>query len=311
MSSITNGTLIITGPTGGLGKELALQVARRPSDDRPDMLLVGRPGQNLTEVTRLVREAGANAYDIACDLSRLSDVRAATKTIQDLITSNKVRPLHAIVANAGLNSVDTRKTSADGYELTFAVNYLAHAQLINGLKETIAAPGRIVIVGSDTYYENTFRKLLHVPPADWRDPIEIAHPAPASTQPTIRASGIAYSNSKLAIFYYAHELQRHVKDGISVIVFEPGFMPGTGLGRDYAPAAQSLARMIGRLPGVSKPATSAAMFASVALDEKWSHLHGGDYVVKDKLTEVQPFAHDRERELRLWQATNELLEAAK
>ena len=65
-----------------------------------------------------------------------------------------------------------------------------------------------------------------------------------------------------------------------------------------------------RFPGVSKPATSASMFASVTLDEKWSHLRDGDYVVKNKLTEVKPFAKDRERELRLWQATNELLETA-
>ncbi len=311
MSSIPNGTIIITGPTGGLGKELALQVASRSANDRPDLLLVGRPGQNLTETTRLIREAGANAYEIACDLSRLSDVRVATKNIQDILASKKVRPLHAIVANAGLSSADTREMSADGYELTFAVNYLAHAQLINGLKDTIVAPGRIVLVGSDTYYENTFRKILHVAAADWRDPIEIARPASASTQPTILASGTAYSNSKLAILYYAHELQRHLKDGISVIVFEPGFMPGTGLSRDQAPAVQSIARMIGRLPGVSKPANSAPLLASVALDEKWSHLRGGDYVVKNKLTEVKPFANDRERELRLWQATNELLEAAK
>lgn len=311
MSSITNGTMIITGPTGGLGKELALQVASRAANDRPDMLLVGRPGQNLTEMTRRIREAGVNAYEIACDLARLADVRVATKTIQDILASNKVRPLHAIVANAGLSSVDTRKMSADGYELTFAVNYLAHAQLINGLKDTIVAPGRIVLVGSNTYYQNTFRKLLHVAPADWRDPVEIARPASASTQPTIRASGTAYSNSKLAFFYYAHELQRHVQDGISVIVFEPGFMPGTGLSRGVAPAAQSIARMIGRLPGVSKPTTSAPMLASVALDEKWSHLRGGDFVVKNKQTEVKPLAHDRERELRLWQATDELLEATK
>ncbi len=310
MSSITNGTMILTGPTGGLGKELALQVASRSANDRPDMVLVGRPGQNLTEVTRLVQRAGANAYEISCDLSRLSDVRAATNKIQDLLASNKVRPLHASVANAGLGSADTRQMSADGYELTFAVNYLAHAQLINSLKDTIVAPGRIVLVGSETYYENTFRKILHVAAADWQDPIEMARPAPASTQPTILASGTAYSNSKLAIVYYAHELQRHVKDGISVIVFEPGFMPGTGLSRDQAPAAQSIARMMGRFPGVSKPATSAPMFASVALDEKWSHLRGGDYVVKNKLTEVKPFAKDRERELRLWHATNELLETA-
>ena len=124
--------------------------------------------------------------------------------------------------------------SADGYELNFAVNYLAHAQLINGLKDTIVAPGRIVLVGSETYYENAFRKLLHIAPAAWQDPIEIARPAPASTQPTTFASGTAYSNSKLAIFYYAHELQRHVKDGVNVLVFGPGLMPGTGLSRDQA-----------------------------------------------------------------------------
>ena len=112
MSSITNGTLILTGPTGGLGKELALQVASRSANDRPDMVLVGRSGQNLTEITRLIREAGVNAYEIACDLSRLSDVRMATTTIQDLLARNKVRPLHAIVANAGLSSADTRKMSA-------------------------------------------------------------------------------------------------------------------------------------------------------------------------------------------------------
>jgi hypothetical protein len=32
--------------------------------------------------------------------------------------------------------------------------------------------------------------------------------------------------------------------------------------------------------------------------------------VKDKETEIAPFAHNRERERRLWEATNELLERA-
>ena len=43
-----------------------------------------------------------------------------------------MRPLRGLVANAGLLAVDTRNASADGYELTFAVNYLAHAQLSSG-----------------------------------------------------------------------------------------------------------------------------------------------------------------------------------
>ena len=50
---------------------------------------------------------------------------------------------------------------------------------------------------------------------------------------TFERSGIAYSNSKLAILYYAHELQRRAPSGVDVVVFEPGFMPGTGLGREH------------------------------------------------------------------------------
>jgi hypothetical protein len=59
---------------------LALEVAGRPETDRPDLLLVGRPGERLTEVVDLVRAAGATAEVILCDLSRLADLRAAAAT---------------------------------------------------------------------------------------------------------------------------------------------------------------------------------------------------------------------------------------
>lgn len=272
VSKMSLGTVVITGPTGGLGRELALQMASRPENDRPDLLLVGRLGKNLAEITELVCKAGASAFEVPCDLSVLSNVRAAAKAVKDILASGKVRPLHAIVANAGWSSVDTRIATADGYEMTFAINYLAHAQLINDLKDSIVAPGRIVMVGSNTYFVNTFRRILHVPGAEWRDPIELARPASASATPNQHASGVAYSNSKLAILYYAHELQRHVPDGISVIVYEPGFMPGTGLSRGQSPTLQAILRTSARLPGVSTPAKSAPNFASVVLDEKWSHL---------------------------------------
>lgn len=48
----------------------------------------------------------------------------------------------------------------------------------------------------------------------------------------------------------------------------------------------------------------------MALDDKWAHLRDGAFVVKTKLTEVQPVAHDRDRERHLWEATAELLERA-
>lgn len=310
MNNSTNGTVIITGPTGGLGKELAVDMAKRSEASRPDLLLIGRKGEKLADILKSVRDVGATAYEVPCDFSRLSDVRAAADVVKTILASGTVRPLHALVANAGLMSMDTRTTSSDGYEMTFAVNYLAHAQLIGDLINAFVAPARIVLVGSDTYYLNTFRRILHVPEAQWRDPVELAQPAAADVTPSTKGAGTAYADSKLAILYYAHELQRHVSKDVNIIVFEPGWMPGSGLGRGAGAAMASLGRALGHFPGIATPAKSAPAFASVVLDEKWSHLRGGAYVILTKETELMPFAHDTKREGRLWEATKELLEQA-
>jgi hypothetical protein len=55
-------------------------------------------------------------------------------------------------------------------------------------------------------------------------------------------------------------------------------------------AAQAMGRGLGRLPGVATPERSGPALASVALDAKWAHLRDGAFVVRDKVTEVQPVA---------------------
>jgi NAD(P)-dependent dehydrogenase (short-subunit alcohol dehydrogenase family) len=127
---------------------------------------------------------------------------------------------------------------------------------------------------------------------------------------TIERGGIAYSDSKLAIIYYAHELQRRAPPGINVSVFEPGFMPGTGLTRDHSPAIQRMMRVMQRLPGVSSPIQSGPLLASIVLGDRWAHLRGGAFVVKDSERDVKPFANDPDREARLWDATADLLHRA-
>jgi hypothetical protein len=287
-----------------------LAMADRPDGQRPDLLLVGRAGPDLTAAADEARSSGATVREIGCDLSRLADVRTAAATVRDLLAAGAVRPLRALVANAGTMSTDTRRASADGYELTFAVNYLAHAQLIGDLLGSFTTPARVVLLGSNTYHANLWRKLLGVPEAKWADPVELARPATGGKAPGMAASGVAYSNAKLAILYYAHELQRRAGAGITVSVFEPGWMPGTALGRGAPAAFQLISRALGRVPGVSTPQRSGPLLAAMALDDKWAHLRDGAFVVKTKLTEVQPVAHDRDREARLWEATAELLERA-
>jgi hypothetical protein len=207
-------------------------------------------------------------------------------------------------------SGDTRRASADGYETTFAVNYLAHAQLIGDLLGSFTAPARVVLVGSNTYSANVWRRMLRVPEARWADPVELARPAGGDTNPGMTGSGIAYSNAKLALLYYAHELQRRAGAGINVSVFEPGWMPGTALGRGAPAAVQAISRALGRLPGVSTPQRSGPLLAAIAVDAKWAHLRDGAFMVKTKPAGVRPIALDRERERRLWAATAELLERA-
>jgi NAD(P)-dependent dehydrogenase (short-subunit alcohol dehydrogenase family) len=197
----------------------------------------------------------------------------------------------------------------DGYELTFAVNYLAHAQLIGDLLDSFVTPARIVLLGSNTYYQNIFRRILGIPPAQWRDPLELARPSAPDVPVTSKQSWLAYSNSKLALVYYAHELQRRAPAGINVAVYEPGFMPGTGLGRGQSPGIQQVGRAIARIPGVSSPAKSGPALASIVLDDRWAHLRAGAFVVKHEEREVKPFATDPRREARLWDATTELLMA--
>jgi hypothetical protein len=61
---VNPGTVVITGPTGGLGRAAMLAMASRPAPERPDLLLVGRAGKTLTQVTDDARAAGATVRAI-------------------------------------------------------------------------------------------------------------------------------------------------------------------------------------------------------------------------------------------------------
>src|ERR1700756_4342745 len=144
MNSIASGTVLITGPTGGLGKAATLAFANRPAPKRPDLLLVGRAGAARPDGAEAARPTGATVQEIGCDLARLADVRYAARQVKRLLDAGAVRPLRGLVANAGVSVGDTHNASADGYELTFAVNHLAHAQLIGDLLDSLVAPARIL-----------------------------------------------------------------------------------------------------------------------------------------------------------------------
>jgi hypothetical protein len=71
-----------------------------------------------------------------------------------------------------------------------------------------------------------------------------------------------------------------------------------------------MARGLQRVLAMASPERSGPIMASIVLDDRWAGLRDGACVVIGRVDEQPAFAHDRERELRLWDATSELLEKA-
>jgi NAD(P)-dependent dehydrogenase (short-subunit alcohol dehydrogenase family) len=142
MGDSTGATILVTGATDGLGKRVALELAARGAT----VLLHGRNPERseaaLEEVRTKTGDEGSRSY--LADFSSLGAVRA----LAERILAQHQR-LDVLINNAGV-IVPERRESEDGFELTFAVNYLAHFLLTRLLLPLLrdSAPARIVNVAS-------------------------------------------------------------------------------------------------------------------------------------------------------------------
>jgi NAD(P)-dependent dehydrogenase (short-subunit alcohol dehydrogenase family) len=123
-------TILVTGSSDGHGKMVARELAAQGAT----VLVHGRDREKIEAAAE---EIGADRALVA-DLASLDEVRCLAGEVDELDT---------LVNNAGV-IVPERSESADGYELTFAVNYLSHFLLTELLLPKIREPGRIVNVSS-------------------------------------------------------------------------------------------------------------------------------------------------------------------
>ncbi|MDL5157169.1 SDR family NAD(P)-dependent oxidoreductase [Actinomycetospora termitidis] len=128
-------TVAITGATDGLGRALALDLAAR--DVR--LVLHGRSEERLDELAAEVgRQAAHPPLTVWADLADLGQVARAADEVAE-----RAGELHVLVNNAGIGTGEPdgrqRSTSRDGYELRFAVNYLATFLLTEKLLPVLRA----------------------------------------------------------------------------------------------------------------------------------------------------------------------------
>jgi NAD(P)-dependent dehydrogenase (short-subunit alcohol dehydrogenase family) len=150
-------TVFITGATDGLGRALALRLAA----EGYKLVLHGRDPGKVAQLGVEANEAatGPRARTVLADLADLGQVRRLAEDVADAADR-----LDVFVSNAGIGSGlpagRGRMTSVDGYELRFAVNYLAGFRLTLDLLPLLRAPARIVNVASIGQHPIDFDDLM-------------------------------------------------------------------------------------------------------------------------------------------------------
>ncbi len=136
--------VLVTGSTGGLGRETALALAAAGDH----VIVHGRDVERAEEVLAAIRADGnGTASFYRADLASLAE----TRELAEAILADYDR-LDVLVNNAGvfLPHQDERQVTGDGYELHFQVNYLSGYLLVDMLRPLLvkSAPSRIVNVAS-------------------------------------------------------------------------------------------------------------------------------------------------------------------
>jgi NAD(P)-dependent dehydrogenase (short-subunit alcohol dehydrogenase family) len=269
---------VVTGASSGIGLFTALGLARNGMH----VIMVGRDRARTEAARRFATErSGSGRIDIAlADFSRLAEVRR----LADQFLGTHQR-LDVLVNNAGLLSPKYR-LSADGFELTCAVNHLAPFLLTNLLLDRLkaSAPARIIIVASEAHRRNRIGIGDLTRPSDW----------------TMMK---AYGRSKLCNILFARELAARLDPSEVVAAsLHPG-MVATAIGQ-----RGGLAELGWRLlkPFMISPEKGAETPIFLATVPDPTPFHGG-YVVRGALAQPDPVALDLGLARRLSDASARLV----
>jgi NAD(P)-dependent dehydrogenase (short-subunit alcohol dehydrogenase family) len=252
--------VLITGATSGLGRMLA----ERLSEAGDNVLVHGRDPDRVAQVA-------ADSRGYVADLASLAEVRA----LADQVRADNDQ-LDVLVNNAGLGfgaPGAARQTSKDGYELRFAVNYLAPVLLTRLLLPLLreSAPSRVVNVASAG-----------------QEPIDLG-----DLQMNSHYDGtVAYRRSKLALVAYSFDLAEELRgDGISVNSLHPATFMDTGMVRESR---------IG-------PASSVEQGAAATLRLIREDVGSGHYFNGTQAATANPQAYDPAVRRQLREVTEQIL----
>ncbi len=269
---------MVTGATSGIGLETARALAYMGATT----IIVERSLERTVATVARIQEltGNPNVEYLLADLSIQSQIRQLAKDFKQRHTN-----LHVLVNNAGAFFV-FRKLSADGIEMTWALNHLNYFLLTNLLLDTLqaSAPARIVNVASGAH----MNKELNFDDLQNRRGYY---------------SERVYGQSKLANILFTYELARRL-DGTQVTAnaLYPGWV-ATNIGKNNGWLVRLLLPLIQRSAITPEEGAQTSIYLATSPEVEGLT---GKYFERCKPIESSPVSYDEETARRLWQISAQM-----
>ena len=296
------GTVLITGGTSGLGYQCALAIARQQPNYQIVVASRTDPNSAAASINNALGQSNTTFFTL--DLSDLTKVRAFTKEWE----AKSFPPIRALLLNAGLQFLDSKHKTVDGFEATFGVNHVGHALLFHLLYPHLAEKARIIVTSSGTHDP---AQKTGMPDATYTTAEILARPTPETEK---NSGAFCYSTSKLVNVLWTYALQRRLdrdmRKSLTVVAFDPGLLPGTGLAREFPrflqwlwssvlPRITPLLRLLLRTNNIHTAQESGENLAWVALSPDVEGV-SGVYFEGNKQIESSQDSHDLKKQEDLW-----------
>jgi NAD(P)-dependent dehydrogenase (short-subunit alcohol dehydrogenase family) len=286
---------VVTGATGGLGYQTALELAQVGAE----VLLAGRKDSKGRDAVQQILAFAPHAT-VRFEKLDLASLKSVSAFADRLLAEG--RAIDLLINNAGVMSLPTRQTTADGFEMQFGTNYLGHFALTAHLLP-------LLVRGQQPRVVNLSSLTHHIGHINFDD---------LQAQQNYSPNRV-YGQSKLAMLLFAFELQRR-SDGHGWRLMSNAAHPGTartdlvknGLGANGNKALSTrVINFVVSLVGQSAAAGALpTLFAATSPQAKGGAYYGPDGFVEVRgapaPAKVASQAKDVTVAARLWEISEQL-----